>query len=165
MATFSSRWNQTTSAFAMKLRQSAKLISNSCVQLLESATQQFLSMADVPIYTGNLQDSVGVQILRNRQLLTMQMMEKMATRPQYWRPEPGTPTQKIWGRQRLALMIGRARNVSSSGITAQLLVAAPYAQMVNDTLKHAGYLNRLTIEFVETMSLAVKRLEAQKWVV
>lgn len=165
MATFSSRWNETTSAFAMKLRNSAKLISNSCVQLLEGATQQFLSMADVPIRTGNLQDSVGVQILRNRQLLTMQMMERIATRPQYWRPEAGTPTQKIWGRQRLALMLGRARTVRSSGVVAQLLVAAPYAQMVNETLKNAGYLNRLTIEFVETMSLAVKRLETQKWVV
>lgn len=169
MASFGSEWNKTTAAFAKKLRESSKLISNSCVQYLEGATQVFLQLANVPIKTFNLQDSIGVQIIRNRQVLTMQMLQQMATKPQYWRPEPGAPTQKVWGRQRLSLMLGRARTVRSTGIVSQLLVAAPYAQMVNEpngsagSIANAGYLNELTDEFIRTMTEATKELESQHW--
>lgn len=91
------------------------------------------------------------------------MLPKMATKPQYFRTEPGTPTQKIWGRQRLAMMLGRATRVPMQGVVAQMLVAAPYAQMANETSRRAGYLVELYNDFTETMYEAVKGLEQMNW--
>lgn len=160
---FSSRWNEFTAAFSARLRKSSKFISASAVERLSHAADIFLALAEVPIKTRNLQDSVGVRIAQSGRTLSINMLPKMATRPQYFRPEPGTPTQKIWGRQRLSLMMGRATRVPMQGVVAQMLVAAPYAQMANETSRRAGYLVELYNDFTETMYEAVKGLEEMNW--
>lgn len=166
MASFSQRWNEGTVALAKTLRKSSKFISNATIAELTNASEMFLRnglAAYVPVYTGNLADSMGVQILQYRRLLSMSWLPKIATRPQHYRASEDAPSEKVWGRQRLALMMGRARNVQSNGIVSQFLIAAPYAEMLNSTLKHGGYLIELEKSFYEYMYNAAKKLETYNW--
>lgn len=160
---FSSRWAKCTAAFSARLRKSVVPISKSAVQFLSTASYLFLDeiAEDLPFKTGNLSDSVGVRVMQEYRTVSIAMLPKVATKYQYYKPVGGV-TQHIWGRQRLALALGRSSRAYADGVVAQLLVAVPYAQVANE---HSGYLIKLYTQFITTMRMASKQLETVKWVV
>lgn len=167
-----SNFNKTNYALSRILRNSGKAISQAAKNVLITASEDFISNIEVPFYTGNLQDSIGVQILHNRRLVSLRFLEQEATQPQRF-PQTGTAgfrkkgttsSVKVWGRQRLMLLAYNKTRAEAKGIVAQLLVAVPYAHYANENSKtHPGYIERLTTDFENTMFRAAKTLEKRQW--
>lgn len=132
-------WHKASKSFQSKLLAAAKDYDGEAARIFTAAAENFLNSVNdfdellVPIYTGNLIDSIGVRILVGNRIVAYRTMvettfNQHATKPQHM---PGL--YPIWGEQEIMERITRPSRRTNRGVVAQLMVGVPYAEEVDYT--------------------------------
>lgn len=129
-------WKRASISFQKALLGTAKEYNKVASNLLTAASEIFLtnteaSKWEIPYYTGNLMDSIGVRILIGNRMVSYRTMVdttyiQHATKPQHMRG-----LYPIWGELELMKRIMRPSRRVSKGLVAQLMVGVPYAEEVD----------------------------------
>lgn len=114
-------------------------------------TQMFGGDAMHPWYTGQLHDSVVVRISEGNRTIAIEYMPSKAQGAQHaTAADAGAAYDNIIGAE-WAMQIARQAEHTywkgSKALQAQVLVGVPYARKVNESPRHAGYLNELNVQF------------------
>lgn len=112
-----------------KLRKSTESIEERITKVLTMVAQEIVLYIEgarqIPVYTGNLQDSTGVGVYRNG-VLRSYMPTQTATVAQEYAYRP------IWGTEELAKALNVGATEFSKGIWIVLFSAVPYAWFIDD---------------------------------
>lgn len=158
-------WRKASKSFQIELLSHSKEYSDYAARALTAASENFLRKVDlfgnhiVPIYTGNLIDSIGVRILIGNRLVDYRTMVdttyvQHATKPQHMKG-----LYPIWGELEIMRRIMRPSRRAGRGVAAQLMVGVPYADEVDKT---HDYFSALEDEFVSDMNSAMTAIETYK---
>lgn len=114
-------------------------------------TMSFGGDAMHPWYYGQLHDSVVVRVSEGNKTIAIEYMPQRATTPQKaTAADAGARYDRIVGAEWATLIAGRAEHTfwkGSKALQAQLLVGVPYAQKVNESPRHEGFLDELNAQF------------------
>ena len=100
-----------------------------------------------PWYTGNLHDSVAGIVSDKNKIVSIQYMPQAATKPQTYN------NQIVIGHDwaiRGARNVGRALHFVP-GIMATVVVGVPYAEKVDSTSRHSGFIRELSNQFASSV--------------
>lgn len=114
-------------------------------------TQRFGGDAMHPWYYGQLHDSVVVRVSEGNKTVAIEYMPQRATSPQKaTASDAGANYSRIIGAEWAVLIARQAEHTywkGSKAVQAQLLVGVPYAQKVNESSRHGGFLDELNAQF------------------
>lgn len=155
-------WGKTSKGFALVLRDAgitvtahaAKKLGEACVQTLKSFDWMWPrganngpyksgyrgGNAEYPWYSGNLHDSVAAGVADGRRLLQANFMTPGAQESQTYKG------QVIDGASLGPEALNRAVQTFGAGVgglRAMLVVGVPYAEKVNESEEHSGYISNL----------------------
>ena len=101
-----------------------------------------------PWYYGQLHDSIAVRIAEKNRTVAIHYMPASATKPQHATAEDaGMRYDNIVGAEFAVREAHNAEYYFLRGIQMQLIVGVPYARKVNESTRHAGFLNVLNADF------------------
>ena len=101
-----------------------------------------------PWFSGTLHDSIAGRIADGRKTIAIRFMPSgPASDNQFVGDQYPDINGVIFGR----LMAGRATRVPQTATVAQIFVGVPYAQKVDESPKHKGYLNDMEVSFISAM--------------
>ena len=104
-----------------------------------------------PWYTGNLHDSVAGFITdKNNVIGRIHYMPQAATKPQTY-DGPAGKFDHIVGREWAIMEANNARYYFLPGIQAKMVIGVPYAREVNESARHAGYIDELVTQFASNV--------------
>lgn len=102
-----------------------------------------------PWYTGQLHDSVAVRVAEKNKTVSVEYMNPSAGDAQHMSASDGMKIDHIigadWGRQ---VATGKAPYYFLPGIQVQLIVGVPYAEKVNESDRHAGFMGALSVDLI-----------------
>ena len=154
---FSAKWYTARSAFQAALREAGEVMSKRAETLLAERADKWLlnkeEDPDLPFKTGNLISSIGISIANNGRIVHAMPMPD----------ETGGVTQtykgrKVWGPEEIMEMFRSTGARQYRGVVANLFVAVPYAQMVDEGTRHKGYLERMQTQYEDYMRKGIERL-------
>ena len=101
-----------------------------------------------PWYYGQLHDSIAVRISERNRNIAIHYMPASATIPQHaTAKDAGMQYDSIVGAEFAVREAHNAQYYFLRGIQMQLIVGVPYARKVDESPRHAGYLNVLKADF------------------
>lgn len=104
-----------------------------------------------PWYTGNLHDSVaGFVTDKNKLIGKIHYMPQAATQPQTYYGPAGR-FDHIVGREWAVKEAHNANYYFLTGIQARMVIGVPYAREVNESARHAGYIDELMVQFASNV--------------
>ena len=158
-------WRKASKSFQRELLKYKKEYTAAAARVFTQASEDFLQRVEsygyhvVPIYTGNLMDSIGVRILYGNRLAAYRTMVdttyvQHATKPQHMKG-----TYPIWGEVEIMKRIMRPSRRKNQGVAAQMMVGVPYADEVDKTHDYFSTLQDLfETEMIYAMStIALER--------
>lgn len=167
---FNGAWNKFRSAFSDALidcgqqltKQGETIMVRGCEEWLKKTDnewpkdnmqrykkRQFGGDHDHPWDTGTLHDSVFVRIADGNRIIATRFMPPSATGPQTaTAAEAGRDYSNIVGAQFGRAMAAGTNRVRQHGTNAQMFIAVPYAQAVDNQWQHEGYINNLNVDFI-----------------
>lgn len=142
-------WRKSSKSFQRELLSHAKDYNAAAAKVFTNASEDFLHRVNsygdhvVPIYTGNLIDSIGVRILVGNRLSAFRTMvdttyEQHAVKPQHMKG-----VYPIWGEVEIMKRIMRPSRRTGRGVVAQMMVGVPYADEVDKTHDYFDELREL----------------------
>lgn len=161
--THSANWKSVREQFTKELYSNAKAVNKAAASVLVQASNKFVQkvheMSALPMYTGNLRDSIASAVSISGRIVRASYLDPSYkdTNP-YWRPQSMGGRKRIIGLQEAVEMV-RSNDYPRRGVAATLFVAVPYAQAVNDgelgkSLGNIGYIERLEQQFEADMQYA-----------
>jgi len=158
-------WKKSSKSFQKELLSHKREYNEAAARVFTEASEDFLARVDdygyhlVPIYTGNLIDSIGVRILIGNRLADYRTMVdttyvQHATKPQHMKG-----IYPIWGEIEIMRRILRPSRRVSNSVVAQLMVGVPYAEEVD---KKDDYFTDLQKLFENEMLHAMTRVAISK---
>lgn len=162
-------WRKASKSFQEALFEAGRQISQTAVVALDGAAAEFIwdvgsqngDRGEVPYYTGNLLDSIGVRILDGNTIRSFRTMDgeglRHATKPQHM-----NGVKDIWGYLEIMRRINRPSRRTGKSIVSQLMVGVPYAQEVDWT---HDYFSSLSDRFSSKMEQTLKVLEKYRYIV
>lgn len=161
-------WTKASKSFQVELRAAGKMISQTAIEKFDAASSDFLrdvgaqngKEGEIPYYTGNLMDSIGVRILQGSVMKTYRMIYdepgyEIAAEPQHM-----GNLKNIWGYVEIFRRLNRPSRRIGQSVVAQMMVGVPYAQEVDWKREFMPYLKD---KFVSRIERASKELETSRW--
>ena len=172
---FGPEWNKTYAAFSEALLDCGEQLTKQGETMMVRACEKWLKKVDSewpttvvrrgksqmggdrehPWDTGTLHDSISCRISDNNRTIGIRYMTKRAESGAYQtatEDETGTRDyDHIVGTTFGRLMAGRASRVNVPGTQGQMFIGVPYAQAVNETWQHEGFINDLQVDFISTI--------------
>ena len=162
-------WRKASKSFQEALFEAGRQISPVAITALDIAAGEFIwdvgssagDRGNVPYYTGNLLDSIGVRILEGNTIKSFRTIGgegiRHATKPQHM-----NGIKDIWGYLEIMRRINRPSRRAEKSIVAQLMVGVPYAQEVDWT---HDYFSGLSDRFSSKMEQSLSVLKKYKYLV
>ena len=160
-------WRKASKSLQKGLSVAGEDYSDFAIMFLLSDAQDFLldiggvgADSSVPIYTGNLRDSIGVRILKGNTIKGYVKMTdvspKLAKRPQRMKG-----IKNIWGEEEIIRVLNRPSRRTSKSVAAQLMVGVPYAESVDE---EQGYFEELFDRFGLKMTNHLNELRKHNYI-
>lgn len=155
-------FKRSTASFQKQLLASAADVSRAVQQVFIGGVNNFLDYVQnnkdlLPYDTGNLHDSIVGVISQSGRVVRAMYMPREAVRPQHMSSgRNDSLSQHAPDRKRIigmeeAIKAVRRQDYPRNGVASTLIVAVPYAQGVNVTSHHPGYLEWLSESFMSEM--------------
>lgn len=165
----SAEWGKASKSFAYALGYAGTRLSGWAKGWMSEAAQQALSDMDAdwegethwkrksgkisafggdryhPWFTGQLHDSVAAVVSDKNRIVSINYMPRAATKPQTYNG------QVIIGHDWAMEAARRAQYVFLPGIQAKLVVGVPYANKVDESTRHAGFVRELSAQFASSV--------------
>lgn len=162
--THSADWKKVREQFTKELYSNAKAVNKGAASVLVQASDNFVQkvheMSTLPLYTGNLRDSIASAVSVSGRVVRASYLDPpyQNTNP-YWKPQRMGGRKRIIGLQEAYEMV-LTNKYPLRGVAATLFVAVPYAQAVNNgelgkSLGNIGFIERLEQQFASDMEYAV----------
>lgn len=158
-------WRKASKSFQQELLSHKKEYTAAAANIFTAASENYLRRVEsygdyaVPVFTGNLLDSIGVRILIGNRLAAYRTMVdttyvQHATKPQHMKG-----VYPIWGELEIMKRITRPSRRFGKGVVSQLMVGVPYAEEVDKT---HDYFSTLREQFITEMTGAMADLAFKK---
>lgn len=170
------RWGKTYKGFSVALAEAGKKLTPQGATILTRACEDWLKEQDdawphssvgtsyrsgykggseyYPWYTGNLHDSMATRVGIGSRTISIRQMEPKAAILQYDQ-RYGSIDGTEWG----LLAANRGSHVLLPGLQAQLYIGVPYAETVNRTTDHAGYVEEFERDFASTIESRLSEIK------
>lgn len=152
-------WKKASKSCQRELLSYKKEYTAAAARVFTQASEDFLHRVNaygfhvVPIYTGNLIDSIGVRILYGNRLAAYRTMVDTTYVQHAVKPQHMKGVYPIWGEVEIMQRIMRPSRRMDKGVAAQMMVGVPYAEEVDKTHDYFSTLQELfETEMIHAMS-------------
>lgn len=162
-------WRKASKSFQIALANASAQVSDYAVYVLDVDADLFLmdigstggDLGSIPVYTGNLLDSIGVRVLKGNTLMKYRVMTE-STYKHAQKPQSMGKIKEIWGDEEIKRRITRPSRRVDKSVVAQLMVGVPYAQEVDWT---HDYFESLKDRFVSYVTKHLDRLKSTNFII
>lgn len=132
-------WRKASKSFQKEILSHKGEYTNAAARVFSQASEDFLERVNsygdsvVPIYTGNLIDSIGVRVLKGNRLVAYRTMVETTYNQHATQPQHMKGVYPIWGEIEIMRRIMRPSRRANKGVVAQMMVGVPYAEEVDKT--------------------------------
>lgn len=148
-------WRKASKSFQIALANASQQVSDYAVSVLDIDADLFLmdigstggELGSIPVYTGNLLDSIGVRVLKGNTLMKYRVMTE-STYKHANKPQRMGNIRNIWGDEEILKRITRPSRRYGNAVVAQMMVGVPYAQEVDWKDDYFGELQERFVDYI-----------------